>query len=719
MSWLEPSASKLVAYLDHLKKVDPPLYQLALVLAPALRVEPRLLRNARLRFLPGTEASLEARFWFSPLVANRSARSVAMRTGLARVLTDRLEQPHFDEVWGFIQQHTAHWPLLDRLEQNLRQAARAQDQARIQEDLREVLRQVHRQSGDSERRELARWVKGALPGIGAADSGNAPAELGLLAQFAAASLGDQGGGLSRRALEPGLPSWLAKQVPSGKGYALGLRLRPGVLECLAADAGGHRLDLDLPPPVPVHIRRDDGVPDPGCWEPLYVGRTVPLFRGCGRFVLTTPTGARYLLTATPTKQRGSGSQETRRVVIAHLPEDREAAERVAKLLAKANIQAKLVPESATHNLAEVDEIPILRLWTQAAARQMVVPAPEEPPGSKTLVLRMDDTPLAEGSGDMRLFDFSQWRDDPLAKSAEQLVETLRELLTPHIHGWPAAKVQALQQDTAQALGCPVVFCDRLKSGGEGPDMVVIPAGRFLMGSPEGKGSDDECPQHQVSIKQPFAIGCYPITLGEFTRFVEKTKYNAKSFNESYIQYGKAGRRKIPPTWLYPGFRQGDRHPVVGVSWDDARAYCDWLSKQTGTEYRLPTEAEWEYACRAGTVTSWYWGEGVTDADIHAWYETNSEGGTHPVGEKKANAWSLHDMAGIVWEWCEDCYHKNYQDAPDDGVPWLDAAGCDTRILRGGSWNDNLDALCSANRLRSYPSDRDREVGFRVVCNPNL
>lgn len=201
------------------------------------------------------------------------------------------------------------------------------------------------------------------------------------------------------------------------------------------------------------------------------------------------------------------------------------------------------------------------------------------------------------------------------------------------------------------------FRDKLKVGGEGPLMVVIPAGRFLMGSPpkEPDRADDEGPQHEVTIAHPFALGVYAVTFDEYERYTVDTKVDKPDDN---------------------GWGRGKR-PIINVSWKDAQAYCAWLSLQTGLRYRLPSEAEWEYACRAGTTTPFHFGERLrTDQanfDGNFTYNGSTKdeyrAKTVPVGSFAPNDFGLHDMHGNVWEWCEDTWHDNYRGAPADGSVW--------------------------------------------------
>ncbi|NEQ10913.1 MAG: formylglycine-generating enzyme family protein, partial [Moorea sp. SIO4E2] len=235
------------------------------------------------------------------------------------------------------------------------------------------------------------------------------------------------------------------------------------------------------------------------------------------------------------------------------------------------------------------------------------------------------------------------------------------------------------------------------------EMVYIPAGRFLMGSPKSeKGSNDsERPQHQVTI-QPFFLGKYPVTQAQWRAVAKLPKVN----------------RDLKPD---PSHFKGDNRPVEQVSWDDAVEFCVRLSKHTGTEYRLPSEAEWEYACRAGTTTPFHYGETITStlANYRAsnTYAEEAEGEyrveTTEVGYFPPNGFGLYDMHGNVWEWCADPTHDNYKGAPKDGSVWFSNNNNDYQI-RGGSWDFNPRGCRSASR-----DDYDAHVyiisiGFRVV-----
>jgi len=202
------------------------------------------------------------------------------------------------------------------------------------------------------------------------------------------------------------------------------------------------------------------------------------------------------------------------------------------------------------------------------------------------------------------------------------------------------------------------FRDKLKDGSLGPEMVQIPGGTFQMGSSDGY--DDEKPVHTVTVKS-FAMGKYEVTFEEYDKFCEATKREKPS---------DLGRGK---------------RPVINVNWDDAKAYIKWLSEQTGKDYRLPTEAQWEYACRAGSVGKYSFGDDANQLGSYGWYDKNSDSKTHPVGEKQSNKFGLYDMHGNVWEWLEDVWHENYNGAPTDGSAWMVGGDSGKHLLRGGSW----------------------------------
>lgn len=274
-----------------------------------------------------------------------------------------------------------------------------------------------------------------------------------------------------------------------------------------------------------------------------------------------------------------------------------------------------------------------------------------------------------------------------------------------------------------------------------PRMVVIPAGEFTMGSPAseaGRGLD-EGPQHAVAIAQPFALGRSEVTVAEFRRFADESGYKTEAERDpraqgcsGFVYADPAAGNAEPPavtSWRSPGLAQAETHPVLCVSWNDARAYAQWLSKKTGRRYRLPTEAEWEYAARAGSVAARFWGDDPAQACRFAnvadqsRFQTWGFGQKHectdghyftaPAGGYAPNRFGLYDMLGNAWEWTEDCWNASYAGAPADGSAWL-AGDCAQRVSRGGSWSTVPRFARSAARSKNAADSRDNLTGFRLA-----
>ena len=236
--------------------------------------------------------------------------------------------------------------------------------------------------------------------------------------------------------------------------------------------------------------------------------------------------------------------------------------------------------------------------------------------------------------------------------------------------------------------------------------------RYQMGSNE---RTEEQPIHKIIINYDFEIAPTQVTVREFKVFIEETSYvtEAEKGDGAYVYEYDAWTKKKDASWKKPYFEQTDEDPVVCVSWNDAQAYIKWLNEKTGEIYRLPTEAEWEYACRAGSTTKWYFGDDEKELRKYAWYSENSDNRTHPVGKKLPNKWGLHDMHGNVWEWCLDDYVDNYNDTPRDGSE--NKKGEEgTKVLRGGSWLSNANISRSAYRSMINPINRSSYRGFRIL-----
>ena len=236
-----------------------------------------------------------------------------------------------------------------------------------------------------------------------------------------------------------------------------------------------------------------------------------------------------------------------------------------------------------------------------------------------------------------------------------------------------------------------------------PEMVVVPAGSFMMGSPSGEEErdDDEGPQHRVTIAEPFAVGIFEVTFREWAACVSGGGCNGHLPDDE-------------------GWGRGDR-PVINVNWDDAQSYVDWLSRETGERYRLLSESEWEYVARAGTTGPFHTGATISTAQAN--YDGNYTYGsgrrgeyrkrTVSVGSFSPNGFGLHDVHGNVWEWAQDCWNDSYRGAPDDGRSW-ERGDCSRRVARGGSWGSEPRFLRSAYRDWNSSGFRISGLGFRIA-----
>ena len=233
-----------------------------------------------------------------------------------------------------------------------------------------------------------------------------------------------------------------------------------------------------------------------------------------------------------------------------------------------------------------------------------------------------------------------------------------------------------------------------------PEMVVIPAGQFRMGDLNGGGEAYEKPVHEVRIAKPFAMGRYEVTYAEYDRYVQATGSRQNPY------YGEDALN-------YPNY------PIVHVSWQDVQGYVRWLSQETGKPYRLPSEAEWEYAARAGSTTKYFWGNSPSGRHANAGENNGwpSDGYEYmaPTGSLQPNQFGLYDMSGNAWEWVEDCWHDNYQGAPVDGSAWVSGGDCSGRVVRGGSFVDIPARVRSVSRRLNWAANRDwYNAGFRLA-----
>jgi formylglycine-generating enzyme len=307
--------------------------------------------------------------------------------------------------------------------------------------------------------------------------------------------------------------------------------------------------------------------------------------------------------------------------------------------------------------------------------------------------RIDQVTIPLGFRLIQAVDLVEWQGNVDSSEFQHLIQSIKDKIWMSSQNTTKSDVELIIRPTAKKkksktpmqekcipVPTPVTRTVRLADGKEIQfEMIDLPGGEFKMGGTE---NSDEKPVHSVKLL-PFSIGKYQVTQAQWQAVM--------------------GRN--------PSHFRGEMRPVENVSWNDAHEFL----KKIGSGYRLPTEAEWEYAARAGTTTEYSFGDDTSKLGEYAWFTENAEGETHPVGRKKPNLFGLYDIHGNVWEWVEDQYHENYLGAPTDGSAWLTGDKSTNRVLRGGSWNFNLtSSLRSAYRFNYRSSNRKNYVGVRIL-----
>ncbi|MDQ3617877.1 MAG: formylglycine-generating enzyme family protein, partial [Pseudomonadota bacterium] len=330
------------------------------------------------------------------------------------------------------------------------------------------------------------------------------------------------------------------------------------------------------------------------------------------------------------------------------------------------------------------------------------------------------------------------REDGLDEARARLAELLR--LAPS--GNPAAAQLRERIDLAAHYGLfrpGQAFTEALRNGGRGPEMVVIPHGAFRMGAADNErgATDAERPARNIRFPRGLAVMRHEVTVGDYGRFIAATDYQPRAsrrgYSTAYDERNGNLVRRSGVDWRsdYTGGPAAANLPVIHIGHRDAVAYAEWMSEQTGQTYRLPSEAEFEYALRAGSQTRFPWGDGGPPAgagnftgaldqspsgrnwqNAFAGYGDGAWGAV-AVGRYAPNAFGLHDMAGNVSEWVADCWHDGYRRAPADSQAWVNP-GCRSRVLRGGSWSSSPEQTRSAWRLASDAETTNARVGFRLV-----
>jgi formylglycine-generating enzyme required for sulfatase activity len=828
MSWLAPDDFAQ----DLLTGTASDVLQLAKYSALAPRIEPLLLRNMRVKFLPGSEPDLEHRLWFSNLVSARSTKNIVLDQGIARLLADQLttDSDLLAQVWRYTQVCTAHWSGLDKLEQQLRYDCLLNDHNAINQGLQAVLSKISKTQDEDERLTLARWAKKTLPAI---SSASAPSdEIAWLAQYAATALGATAAWTTLSFAKP-MPGWLSSVLPAVFAKTqIGLQLRYDtgadhqVLACLPPEQSDSVLDLPTPLPARLYVRTDSE--SAGRWLVVNVGSLIKIPNNAKTIELRTIDGKGYQLQvnlSSPLEPENTVTPVS--FYLIHGREDAETARQIAEQLQKFfDLHINLIAEQPGETAIESQpgqHSKVLRLWTPNAQRQWARMELEPSDGmGNSLLLRLNQAELPKGTSSAQVLDLSdtasllkgiqQWLDnsnnpaafEPESAETDSSPQAIKEPESPpkptlkiylsyaledyekvrklalalEKQGWPVFLDQSailpgqhfsetIEQEIKKA-DCMIIawssfsakskwvrkeivsnalektmlvvefepnsrfpissqglfredfsswngdpnysgfkrLCeslDYIQKSKETikpaastqpflePNMVIIPAGWFLMG---GKNKTEQ-PLHTVTITKPFALGKYPVTFAEYDLFAEAT-------SKTKPEDGDWGR---------------ENRPVINVSWHDAMAYAEWLSRLTGKHYRLPSEAEWEYAARAAPNTEsqadYYWGK--DNAQDYAWYLENSKSQTHPVGQLKPNAFGLYDMSGNVWEWVQDQYSFSAH-ASDDGSAWEQGLDDSSRILRGGSYSDPLYDLTSgvSSASSSTPNTRYKYIGFRLA-----
>ncbi len=413
----------------------------------------------------------------------------------------------------------------------------------------------------------------------------------------------------------------------------------------------------------------------------------------------TPVPANVLAGRAPLSQQQQQQQQQQQ----EQQKKQAQAKAQAQAQAQAQVQAQILAQESAQKQAQ-------KLAQEQRKQQAV---------ERTAALREQARRLREEQQQRQAQEEKAARQEQERKRQEQERKRQEQLLAQQKRAEQAQARLRESQAQIQPEAPGVAFRDTfLDHSGVGPLLVVLPAGRFLMGSSEterqtalhagaaGSWLRRETPPHWVGIEHGFAIAKHPISVGEWRQFAKATGWQDESENN----------------WQQPGFAQDDTHPVVWISWHDVQSYCAWLSSVTGHVYRLASEAEWEFAARAGSKAAFHFGDQIhTDLanyDGNFTYNSGPKGefrrGTTPAGRFTPNAWGVYDMHGNVWEWVQDVVHDHYEGAPIDGSAWESGGDLGRRVLRGGSWLYGPRYARSASRNGYGASGRNDIVGARVV-----
>ncbi len=792
MSWLQPTdfERELVAALRGSSPQLALLARLARLLAPATRIEPLLLRNARLHFLPGSANEIESFLWFSPLVGARSSSNIVFHSGVARLLAEELQNDgeRFAEALEFIDRHTRHWLPEDRLEQTMRldtlrfPAGGAHD--RLHEGLRDMLRLIASERDEKRRTRLARSIRQTLATIGL-NAGEPVAELRWLQQYTSRRLGTSGTPPADSLRAQPLPAWLgeAASAPAPRFARARLAARvhydagEGSVVLRLADASATEQAIEFPTPLPadLHVQARGA---PGRWHLLATSEEhvrVPIAGATPSLLieLTTIDGRRYHLTTTLPEPL-SPLLPTR-LLLSHLPEDRERARLIAKWLRQQGIGVERIEEApgiAAESVEEHEAVPILRLWTTAARQRLPSGAENSAPGAaRSALLRVDpavELPQA-GYGAGTVLDVRGWRDgqpseetgdflrqlaawlagetpppvdepDPRVGEAERLLAELQDPRTPPPRRLEIGDRLAEIGDPRRGVGVREFVLDE-ESPAKPPlsdearallaelENPQTPPPRRLEIGDRLAGIGDPRPGVGLDARGLPEIDWVEIPSGEFV-YQQGEKRTLPAFriarypitNVQYQTFVDAGgyreerwwrdlRRPEPEPSRWP---QGNR-PRTNVDWYEAVAFARWLSAQLRYAVRLPTDGEWERAAGGPDGREYPWG---------AQYKS----GLANIDEKWSteDPWSLEQTTAVgvyphgaspegVLDLSGNVWEwcLNQYGQPERTQP--DTSG-QARVLRGGSWDFRAASARASLRRGINPAARLNFVGFRLVSS---
>ena len=757
MTWLYPDD---YAY-DLLESNPAEILELAKLVSLSPRIEPLLLRNMRLKFLPGSEPELEYQLWFSTLITARSTQNIVLYHDVARLLADDLKATaQFSEVWSYTQECTAHWSDLDLLEQQIRfETLQKDNQPEIDKCLQKILRQLSKAQSEDERLNLARWAKNTLPLLSSTQPSN---ETAWLAQYSATALGAIANWTTLSSTEP-MPDWLATALPSAsenfEPSKIGIHLRYDdgadhlVLECSLANPSSQILEFPTPLPAKLYIQGDQQTT--GSWEIINTDSRIKISPVSKRIELRTIDGKRYELLADFEFSPEPIHPAKTEIYLTYVNEDRELADKVAQQLADNHITVTLLVESPDNpytSQVPAEEEKFLRLWTQAAQQQWQKTKLTEPLlSNNSMLLQWQQAELPKGALSTPVINLDeiqhsvnaiqQWLATEQNQASEPEPEDINALLKKLESTETKPRDRLAIGDLLAKLGDPRTgvgvkeyeiieyipevqrLLDELNDINTQPPR-RLEIGNMLaeMGDPRpGVGLDEkglpeidwvEIPagdfiygedKSQKPLDLPkFKISRYPVTNSQFQAFVDAGGYQEKRWWQDLIK----------PEPKNPGFKQANR-PRETVDWYEAVAYTRWLSAQLNVKVSLPTEQQWEKAARGQDGYVYPWGN-----EFHSGFanfnETASESGSYYLQETSAvgiypqgeSLYQLADMAGNVWEWCLNEYVEPDQIEVNRSTV--------SRVLRGGSWSSEQAYLRSASRFRLYPDDRYSSIGFRLA-----